>query len=354
MSKKITLKEIAELSGVSAGTVDRVLHRRGKVSEKSRLAVEKVLKSVNYQPDLMLSSISIKRTFKIAVAIPICKEGEYWSQIQSGILKSVKKYNHIDIDCQFVYYNQFDLFSCREVFHSIAHTTYDGVIIGPTFKDETIVLANTLDDKHIPYVYVDSMVYDTSPISFFSANQQECGYLLAKLLYQITPEGADFVICQTKRIGDESANNTIMRKIGFLDFFKEKGLESHIKRLLFSATDPQANDELIGNFFKQNPSVRGAVVLSSRGYIILNFLKKKEIHSVSLVTMDLTQANEEALRNNELGYVICQRPSQQGFSAFKALMMHLMFGKEAKLQNYMPLDIITKENLKYYHEIIDN
>ena len=46
--KRIRIKDIAKLAGVSAGTVDRVVHNRGNVSAKSREAVEKVLKEVNY------------------------------------------------------------------------------------------------------------------------------------------------------------------------------------------------------------------------------------------------------------------------------------------------------------------
>jgi len=34
--KKITIKDIAQLAGVSIGTVDRVIHNRGEVSDKTR------------------------------------------------------------------------------------------------------------------------------------------------------------------------------------------------------------------------------------------------------------------------------------------------------------------------------
>ena len=38
-SGKTRIKDIARLAGVSIGTVDRVLHERGEVSEKTRLKV---------------------------------------------------------------------------------------------------------------------------------------------------------------------------------------------------------------------------------------------------------------------------------------------------------------------------
>lgn len=41
---KTRIKDIAELAGVSIGTVDRVLHDRGEVSEKTRERVKSILK----------------------------------------------------------------------------------------------------------------------------------------------------------------------------------------------------------------------------------------------------------------------------------------------------------------------
>ena len=53
MAEKIRIKDIAERAGVSVGTVDRVLHDRPNVSKPARDKVEKALKEMNYQPDLI-------------------------------------------------------------------------------------------------------------------------------------------------------------------------------------------------------------------------------------------------------------------------------------------------------------
>ena len=42
----ITLKEIAQMAGVSRGTVDRVLNHRGGVSEETARKVQKIVDSV--------------------------------------------------------------------------------------------------------------------------------------------------------------------------------------------------------------------------------------------------------------------------------------------------------------------
>ena len=57
MKRKIRIKDIAQMAGVSVGTVDRILHNRGNVSESARIAVETVLKKVDYKPNIHISEI---------------------------------------------------------------------------------------------------------------------------------------------------------------------------------------------------------------------------------------------------------------------------------------------------------
>ena len=64
-----TIKDIARMAGVSAGTVDRVLHNRGDVSPKSKAKVQKVLDEIHYQM-CCLSVWLLKRIFFTSVLIP--------------------------------------------------------------------------------------------------------------------------------------------------------------------------------------------------------------------------------------------------------------------------------------------
>ena len=58
---KIRIKDIAALAGVSTGTVDRVLHNRGEVSQKSREKIEKILTELNYQPNIYATALASKK-----------------------------------------------------------------------------------------------------------------------------------------------------------------------------------------------------------------------------------------------------------------------------------------------------
>ena len=57
---QITTKEIANLAGVSVGTVDRVIHNRGQVADKTRKKFKRLLiKMVMNQ--ILLQEILYKR-----------------------------------------------------------------------------------------------------------------------------------------------------------------------------------------------------------------------------------------------------------------------------------------------------
>ena len=47
----ITIKQIAEICGVSRGTVDRVINGRGKVKEEKRALILQTMEKFGYQPN---------------------------------------------------------------------------------------------------------------------------------------------------------------------------------------------------------------------------------------------------------------------------------------------------------------
>lgn len=58
----IRIVDIAKMAGVSVGTVDRVIHNRGRVSEENRKKVQAILEMVHYQPNLMARSLALKNS----------------------------------------------------------------------------------------------------------------------------------------------------------------------------------------------------------------------------------------------------------------------------------------------------
>lgn len=349
MQKKIRIKDIAEMAGVSPGTVDRVLHNRGNVSEPARVAVEKVLEKVNYKPNIHISGLSLKRNYKVAITTPEVFKGEYWESIHNGIKRALNEYENIKIEYFIHTYDQYNVNSCKKVFQTIAALETDAVIIGPTFKAETSELCNRLNEKEIPFIFVDSNMEELPSLAFFSSDHFACGRLMCKLITSITPPESEIGILRATRIGDESANTTVLRRQGFADYLNEKQCKNRIVKIPFSATEPEKNKHLLSVFFEKNRNVKGVVVLNSKGFLIADYLYKHNLKDIRLVGVDLTEPNVHALKAEHIDFLIGQRPETQGFLAMKTLIEYLIFRQPVAQENYVPLDITTKETIDYYN-----
>ena len=69
MSKKLTMKEIAELAGVSKATVSRVLNAKPGVHPETREKVQQVIKAYSYSPNLVAQGLSSRRTRNIGLVV---------------------------------------------------------------------------------------------------------------------------------------------------------------------------------------------------------------------------------------------------------------------------------------------
>lgn len=224
----------------------------------------------------------------------------------------------------------------------------DALIIGPTFTEETVNLCKKMNDRNVPYIFVDSNIEETSPLAFFSANHYVCGYMMAKLITSIIPKNANIAIFHAVRTGDKSANTTILRKNGFTDYLEKNKCTNLVLGIPFSVTEPENNEMYLSRLFGSQKDTPAIVVLNSRGNFIADYLEANHIEGVKMVCMDLTSANIDALKKGKIDYLIGQEPEYQGFYAMKTLLEYLIFKKPVTKQNYVQLDILTRENIDYY------
>ena len=351
MAKQVKIKEIAAMAGVSAGTVDRILHGRGNVSAAKREAVEAVLGKVGYKFNIHTSAVSLKRGYHFVVTTPEAGEGEYWSSVIAGIREALEEYSDIQIQLDYLFYDQFDENSCRSVFDSIPQLEADGVILGPTFRRETLSLCEALDGKGIPYVFVDANIEGANPVASYSVDQEACGAFLGRMLLAGLHEGKKILLFRSGRRSEERSSNTLAREKGLTDFLKANGLNDRLIRSTIPPTDDAEN--IIVDTFRANPQVQYAIVLNSRGNIIASAIQNGlKSDSIQLIGFDLTRDNIKCLEEGTITALLCQRPQLQGFSALRRLISWLLYrSREEDERHFLPIDLVVKENLPYYREM---
>lgn len=353
MGKNYRIKDIAELSGVSTGTVDRILHDRGKVSEEARKKVDKVLKNIDYHPNLIARSLALKKKYHIITLIPSFENGEYWAKLNQGIEKAEHELFSYNVEVERWYFDQYDKSSFDRFLPEIKQKDCQGVVIATLFKDSVLELTNYLDEIEVPYVLIDAYIENTNCIAYFGTHSYDSGDIAGRLLYrQINPDD-EIAIFSFIRKGDLCSTQVMKREEGFRDYLLKHNFQGRIHPLHFQADDEAGNQHLLASFLELHKNVHAGIIFNSRAHLLCDYLQQNgEADHFKLIGYDVIEANVGHLNNGCITHLIAQRPEVQGLKCIKALFQHLVLKEKMTLINYMPIDILIKENIQYYNNYI--
>ncbi len=86
--KRVTIREIADLAGVSIATVSRVVNGRDDVSDETRELVQRVIRERGYQANRSARGLSGGRTGLVGVLVPLVHPA-YFSSILAGAAEAL-------------------------------------------------------------------------------------------------------------------------------------------------------------------------------------------------------------------------------------------------------------------------
>jgi LacI family transcriptional regulator len=342
--KKIRIKDIASLAGVSPGTVDRVIHNRGQVTEENRIKILKIIDELDYKPNLTARSLANKKNY---LFVSLCPEyhspNDYWKAPDNGIEKASQEINDYNIAVHRFYFDQFSVKSFLKQLHHIQNLNPDGILLSPVFRKETLEFVSELDKKQVPYVFIDSNIEDANHISYLGQNSFQSGYLAARLLHYSIP--ADSSVLVLRMGGSEISNQSIHREEGIRDFFSNVNYH----KLVHLDLDPEKKENIrqIDTYLKGG-EFKGLVVINSKAYEIASFLENSGYKGINLIGYDLLPENIRFLKDGVISFLIAQRPEYQGYKGILSLFDHIVLKIKVEKNNYLPIDILTRENIDYY------
>lgn len=349
-NKNYTIKDIARLAGVSAGTVDRVLHNRGDVSKTSYEKVKKVLDEIDYHPNMFAIGLAAKKKYTINCLIPYYIENDYWHSVALGIERAAVELRSFNVNIDFLFYKHADEASYREVCESVRNEPGDAILIAPNFIRETIELSRYLEENEIPYAFIDSNVKDTNALIYIGQESYMSGYTAAKILMRDYNDGQELALFLSDHRANPAEIQMQRRLEGFMQYINEHYNGITVRDVVLNKEKPEEDKQTLDDFFSSYPSVQIGAAFNSRVYHIGDYLRRSGHRLHSLVGYDLLQKNVELLKSGEVKYLIGQRPGLQGYCGVKALSEYIVFKKQVAPLKYMPIDILIKENIDYYFE----
>ncbi|MCR5129840.1 MAG: substrate-binding domain-containing protein [Prevotella sp.] len=349
MTQKIRIKDIAERAGVSVGTVDRVLHNRPNVSKPAREKVEKVLQEMDYKPNAYASALAYNRTYSFLMLLPKHESEAYWDEIEEGAAKAMEARRDFHVEVETLYYQRFEDKSFQEQCKQIIDQKPDGVVIVPADLVLTRQLTDQLHELDIPFILLDSYMPDLRPLSFFGQDSFASGYFAAKALMMIASDEEEIMLMKQTNDGRVTSKQQANREVGFRHYMTDHFPNIKILDLELPVGGTRKQySVLLEKFFREHPHLHHCITLNSKAHIVGEFLLRTNRRDIQIMGYDMVQKNANCLREGSISFLIAQHAYQQGYSCIDTLFQAVVLKKEVSLVNYMPIELLMKENIDFY------
>ena len=269
MTRSPTIKEVAAKSGVGIGTVSRVLNNSPQISDETKAKVLKVIKELNYVPNVAGKRLSQNRSYVLAVLVPVIKH-PYFAKLIAELELAADERGYSLL----VASSQHRIDKEKEILKRLAQNEADGAIFvthyehaPEEFKNLAIVSIDRHLGEEIPIVTTDNYEGTTKGVE----------YLIAKGCKQIAflgskPSQASEVILREKAYKD------VMKKYGFKEIVINKDIKHGEEETLI--------DELLQNHGEIDGIFVSGCILAN---VLKSELKKKNIRipeDIQIVSYD--------------------------------------------------------------------
>jgi LacI family transcriptional regulator len=340
----VTIKEIAQWADLSIGTVDRVLHGRGRVSKKTEDKVKAIIKKTGYKTNIYARNLSLQTIHHFGVIMPHPNpKSNYWGMLQKGINQAVDELRSFKVHVDYFFFNKFSEASFLEAGKKALEQDMNGLVIAPILFDACAAFIKSVPQK-VPYVYVDSTIPGTTPLASIGQNSFQSGVCGAKLMRLLIGGEGSLAVLRMLPI-DFHINERVR---GFTSFFeKDSSISVHVFN---SNADVEENEfvDCLASIEARLPNCKGFFVTNAAAHLVAKALRSMKSFGKHIVGYDCIGENIRFLEEGFIDFIISQNPREQGYAGISTLFRHLVMKETCAAEVHMPIDIVMAENISFY------
>ena len=344
-----TVKEIAEKCNVSIGTVDRVLHNRGRVNPETRQRVLAMAERLQYVPNRVAQSLAVrKKKLHLGFIAHRHENHPFFYDVNCAAQKKAEELKEFGVKVSFLYSDISVLpdgtFSTKlNIPEGLDLDSLDGLAApGPiwtTFREDG-------SQRDFPVVYYNIAPTDHDALLYVTSDYYKSGTIAAGLCALIGGTNAKIVIITEGTFVAQVASFS-QRVEGFRHRIEEGYPQCQIVGPLFIYNDYELDKKLLRDFFQENPGIGAVYLVNPGNYDVCRIIRDLDPEkNVSIITNDLVPVQEEMLRSGIISATITQEPEKQGAMPLDTLFRYLAFGELPESKTYYTqLDIRIASNL---------
>ena len=338
-----TIKDIAEAVGVSIGTVDRILHNRGRYSAETAERVKAAMAELNYTPNIHARGLKKSGSRRFLAVIPERhQDAGYWRLVSVGIERAAEELRTFSIEIEIISFDRYSGQSVKELLHRLPELRPDGLLIAPVMPE---IFRAGLDKLSIPYIFIDTDIPDDNRrLSFIGQDSFQSGVLSAKLMKMlIDPEAGNILI-----IDPPGDNFHLQSRIsGFRKYMEDNCCEPELRVIKIEDDDEQLFHRSLDQLTAAADRFDGIFAANSSVYYAASWLERKggDYRKIPVIGYDLIPGREALIENGVIDFILTQQPEEQAYRGIMTLYDVIVLNRRADSNVLIPLNIITKENL---------
>lgn len=335
-----TIQQIAELAGVSRGTVDRVLNNRGRVTAEVTAKVEQIVQELGYSPKPRKKAKSstannLSRRWRLGVITQL-SQSSFMIEVNRGLADIQEQLKRRGFRIILKENATMDETEQLNALDELEQVGIDALAIMPVDSNSVRDrLGQMAREKDIPVVTFNTDIAGTGRSCFVGLDNRKSGRTAAGLMGMLTG-GSGKVLGITGHFLNNTGN---CRIDGFVEELKDSFPDMELVGVQSSLDQTSEVERIIVNTMTIYPDLKGIFLASGGQAGIRSAFETLRLQKRPFVIIyDLTPKNIVLLQDGVVDFLIDQNGYQQGYQALSLLADHLQWGIHPE-QEYLYTEI---------------
>ena len=343
MVKRPTIRDLADASGVSVATVDRVLNGRHRVREETARRVYNAAASIGYHAVGLLRQRVFQDLPHHRLGFLLQRPTQpFYQTLAREIEQAANANTACRITAQIEYAAASTPAAIIEKIKLLASRNQAIALVGPDYPAVTAEVED-LKAKGIPIFSILSDLASGVRQSYVGLNNQKAGRTAAWMIAKAAKRPGK-VVCF---VGSHRYHGHELREIGFRSYFRENAPDFEVLETLINLETPEITHEATINLLKQHPDLVGFYVCGGGMEGAISAVREESLAGKLVVVVnELTPDSRAALADDVVTMAIAT-PVKNLCNELITLMT-ASIGAEGDTiagQMFLPFDIYTSENI---------
>jgi LacI family transcriptional regulator len=336
-----TQKEIAELAGVSRGTVDRVLNNRGEVNNETRRKVMEIARLMDYKPNRAGKTLVIRQKHLKIGCIMIKADNPFYAELIQGIQERTEEYKSYGIEI-ILKLAAFEAASQIKKINELLDAGINALVIQPANESSLLQKLQEVSSLGIPIVTTNTDLPGFDSFCYIGNDFYTCGKTAANIMALITQNHATIGIVT----GFKNAKSHSDRIDGFKDYITNIS-QMNIATVVSNHDDELESYRVTTKMLMEHPEIDSVFIVAGgvygAGRAIKEISSKRHLTTISF---DDVPTTKELIEEGIIQATICQQPKRQGELSLEVLFNYFLDQcPPEKHEIYTDIQIKLKSNI---------